>query len=58
VTATFDLGVASLEAHAEYLRGLVDNPMSEPREFLEESARQVGAGLSARYGVSFEVIDL
>jgi hypothetical protein len=58
VTATFDLGVASLEAHAEYLRGLVDNPMSKPREFLTGPARQVGAGLGVALGVSFEVIDL
>ncbi|QUQ65258.1 PIG-L deacetylase family protein [Kutzneria sp. CA-103260] len=58
VTDTFELGVASLAAHAEYLRGLVDNPMSEPREFLETFAGQVGVGLGVRYGVSFEVIDL
>jgi LmbE family N-acetylglucosaminyl deacetylase len=58
VTDTFDLGVASLEAHAEYLRGLVDNPMNEPREFLAEAASKVGAGLGVRYGVSFQVIDL
>ncbi|GAA3438295.1 LmbE family N-acetylglucosaminyl deacetylase [Kutzneria kofuensis] len=58
VTATFDLGVASLEAHAEYLRGLVDNPMSDPREFLESTGRPTGALLGAKYGVAFEVIDL
>jgi LmbE family N-acetylglucosaminyl deacetylase len=58
VTETFDLGVASLEAHGEYLRGLVDNPMSEPREFLEAFARQVGTRIGAKYGVSFEVIEL
>jgi LmbE family N-acetylglucosaminyl deacetylase len=58
VTGTFDLGVASLEAHGEYLRGLVDNPMSEPREFLEAVARPTGSRLGARFGVSVEVIDL
>lgn len=58
VTETFDLGVASLEAHGEYLRGLADNPMSEPREFLEAFARQVGTRVGAKYGVSFEVIEL
>jgi LmbE family N-acetylglucosaminyl deacetylase len=58
VTETFERGVASLAAHAEYLRGLADNPMSDPRGFLEEFARKVGAGLGVTYGVSFEVIDL
>jgi LmbE family N-acetylglucosaminyl deacetylase len=58
VTDSFDAGVASLEAHAEYLRGLGDNPMGEPREFLEAFARQVGSRLGCKYGVSFEVINL
>jgi LmbE family N-acetylglucosaminyl deacetylase len=34
VSDSFDAGVASLEAHVEYLRGLANNPMSDPREFL------------------------
>jgi LmbE family N-acetylglucosaminyl deacetylase len=58
VADSFDAGVASLEAHAEYLRGLGDNPMGEPREFLEAFARQVGSRLGCKYGVSFEVINL
>ena len=58
VTATFDQGVASLEAHGEYLRGLVDNPMSAPREFLESISRPVGALLGVTFGVEFEVINL
>ncbi|MEV6611632.1 PIG-L deacetylase family protein [Kutzneria sp. NPDC051319] len=58
VTAGFDLGVASLEAHGEYLRGLVDNPMSDPREFLESVARPTGSLLGAKFGLSVEVIDL
>ena len=58
VTATFDQGVASLEAHGEYLRGLVDNPMSDPREFLESVSRPAGALLGVTFGVEFEVISL
>jgi LmbE family N-acetylglucosaminyl deacetylase len=58
VTDSFDAGVASLEAHAEYLRGLGDNPMGEPREFLEAFARQTGSRLGCKYAVAFEVINL
>jgi LmbE family N-acetylglucosaminyl deacetylase len=58
VTDTFDRGVASLEAHGEYLRNLGFNAMSEPREFLETMARTAGTRLGCRYAVSFEVISL
>jgi LmbE family N-acetylglucosaminyl deacetylase len=58
VTDHFDQGVASLEAHAEYLRGLGPSAMADPREFLEAMARQVGARLGVRFGVPFEVITL
>jgi LmbE family N-acetylglucosaminyl deacetylase len=58
VTDHFDAGVASLEAHAEYLRGLGDHPMAEPREFLEAIARGSGSRLGVRFGVAFEVINL
>ncbi|GLY80676.1 PIG-L deacetylase family protein [Actinoallomurus iriomotensis] len=58
VTATFDEGVASLRAHAEYLRGLGENAMSDPEKFLAELARPVGARLGTRYGVAFEIINL
>lgn len=58
VSDSFDAGVASLEAHAEYLRGLGDHPMAEPQEFLESIARQVGTAIGCRYGVSFEAIGL
>jgi LmbE family N-acetylglucosaminyl deacetylase len=57
VTDTFEKGIESLEAHAEYLRGL-SGPMSDPREFLEAFARQTGTRIGARFGVSFEVISL
>lgn len=56
VTDHFDAGVASLEAHAEYLRGLGDHAMADPREFLESFARQIGSGLGCTFGVGFEVI--
>ncbi|MBV9592261.1 MAG: PIG-L family deacetylase [Actinobacteria bacterium] len=52
-----DRGVASLEAHAEYLKGLGPGPMSEPAEFLEAFARQTGSRLGVRFAVSFEVFD-
>jgi LmbE family N-acetylglucosaminyl deacetylase len=56
VTEHFDAGVRSLEAHAEYLRGLGDHEMAEPQEFLESFARQTGRGLGVRFAVSFEVL--
>jgi LmbE family N-acetylglucosaminyl deacetylase len=56
-TEHFDQGVASLEAHAEYLRGLGAHPMADPREFLESIARSTGSRLGARFGVAFEVIN-
>jgi LmbE family N-acetylglucosaminyl deacetylase len=58
VTDTFDRGVASLEAHGEYLRNLGPNAMSEPREFLDTMARTAGTRLGCRFAVSFEVINL
>jgi LmbE family N-acetylglucosaminyl deacetylase len=58
VTETFDTGVASLEAHAAYLRGLGNSPVTEPREFLESLARPVGTRLGCRFGVAFEVVRL
>jgi LmbE family N-acetylglucosaminyl deacetylase len=58
VTDHFDAGIASLEAHVEYLRGLGDGPMSDPREFLESFARQTGARLGVTYAVGFDVLNL
>jgi LmbE family N-acetylglucosaminyl deacetylase len=58
VTETFDLGVASLAAHGEYLRGLGANAMSDPGEFLESIARSAGGRMGVTYGASFEVINL
>ena len=58
VTDFFEAGMTSLAAHAEYLRGLGEGPMSDPREFLESFARQAGTRMGCRYAVSFEVINL
>lgn len=56
VTDHFDAGVASLEAHVEYLRGLGDGAMADPREFLEAMARGTGTRLGVTFGVGFEVV--
>jgi LmbE family N-acetylglucosaminyl deacetylase len=56
-TEYFDQGVASLEAHAEYLRGLGPDGMADPREFLESIARATGSRLGTRFAVGFEVIN-
>jgi hypothetical protein len=32
--------------------------MADPREFLEAFARQTGSRLGARFGVSFEVVNV
>jgi LmbE family N-acetylglucosaminyl deacetylase len=58
VTDHFETGVRSLEAHTEYLRGLGDGVMAEPREFLEAFARQTGTRLGVRLAVAFEVLSL
>lgn len=57
VSDHFETGVASLAAHAEYLRGLGSSPMAEPREFLESIARQSGTRLGVRFAVAFEVLN-
>ncbi len=56
-TDHFAQGVASLEAHAEYLRGLGEHAMADPGEFLESFARQVGARMGVKFAVAFEVIN-
>ena len=57
VSDTFAQGIASLEAHAEYLRGLGGGPMSEPQEFLESIARSVGTRMGTKYATAFELIN-
>ncbi|MCM4077550.1 PIG-L deacetylase family protein [Paractinoplanes hotanensis] len=53
-TATFDLGVRSLEAHVAYLRGLGSGDF-DAEEFLEGFARQAGSKLGTKYASGFEV---
>ncbi|MEV4640380.1 PIG-L deacetylase family protein [Actinoplanes sp. NPDC049548] len=55
VTETLDLGLASLRAHEEYLRGLGDMNFDH-EEFLEELARQAGSRLGCRFAVAFEAV--
>jgi LmbE family N-acetylglucosaminyl deacetylase len=58
-TDFLDAGVASLAAHAEYLRGLRSgSSLGSPREFLESMARPAGDRLGVRFAVTAEVIDL
>ena len=56
VTDHLDAGVASLEAHAEYLRGLGEAGMSDAREFLESIARPTGTRFGTTFAVAFELI--
>lgn len=56
ITETFDLGVESLRAHAEYLAGLDGHP--DPAEMLEGFARADGTRLGTRFATSFEVYPL
>jgi len=58
VTETFATGIRSLEAHAAYLAGLGEGPMSDPNEFLESFARQTGTRLGVRFAVGFDVLNL
>jgi LmbE family N-acetylglucosaminyl deacetylase len=55
VSATLDLAVASLEAHAGYLRGL-GGAMADARTFLEEGARSNAERFGGRPAVAFELI--
>lgn len=58
VSDAFDAGVASLEAHEAYLRGLGEDAMADPREFLESMARPTGSRMGCRYAVVFDVITI
>lgn len=48
----FERSVASLEAHAEYLRGLGEGGMADARPFLEGAAR----GDDGRLTTTFELL--
>jgi hypothetical protein len=54
VTETFDLGMASLAAHQEYLRRLGED--GNPAGFLTPMAKSAGERLGAGYAATFEVI--
>ena len=56
-TATFDAGVASLEAHAAYIEGLGWDDF-DPREFLEGMARATGQRLGCAFAAPFEVFPM
>ncbi len=56
-TDTFDLGVASLAAHAAYIDGLGWEDW-DPREFLEGFARQTGQRLGTAFAAAFEVFPM
>jgi LmbE family N-acetylglucosaminyl deacetylase len=57
VTETFDQGVASLEAHDAYLRGL-GSATFDAEEFLASVSRAAGTRLGCRYAATFEVFPL
>ncbi len=53
-TETFDAGVASLEAHGAYIKGLGWEHF-DAREFLEGGARSAGQRLGVPLAAAFEV---
>jgi len=57
VTATFDVGVESLRAHAAYLSGLGSGDF-DPAEFLESGARATGTRLGVPRATPFEVFQV
>ena len=56
-TDTFEVGVASLEAHDAYIKGLGWEGWSA-REFLEGNMRQAGSRLGTIFAAAFEVYSL
>jgi LmbE family N-acetylglucosaminyl deacetylase len=58
ITATLDRGVASLQAHAIYLRELGDHPAADPPSFLRGIAEATAARFGDRLATSFELIEL
>jgi len=53
ITATFDVGLESLRAHAAYIEGLGD---FDPAEFLATGASVAGERFGCRYAATFEVL--
>jgi LmbE family N-acetylglucosaminyl deacetylase len=58
VSDHLDRGVASLQAHDQYLQGLGPSAMADPQEFLESMARQSGTRFGTKFAVAFEVINV
>lgn len=59
ITAGLDRAVASLEAHAVYLRALggdADGGMADTKSFLEGNARSAGERFGGRLATAFELI--
>jgi LmbE family N-acetylglucosaminyl deacetylase len=56
-SATFDRGVASLEAHAAYIEGLGWEHF-DPREFLEGISRPTGQRIGTAHAAAFEVFPM
>lgn len=56
-TATFDRGVASLEAHRAYIDGLGWEHF-DAAEFLEGMSRPTGSRLGVTHGAAFEVVSM
>ena len=54
ITASLDLGIASLSAHKVYLEYLGSS--FDPETFLRDSALEMGKRLGCKYAVGFEVI--
>lgn len=57
ITDTFDVGVASLEAHRAYLDGLGWKDF-DPAAFLASSSRVVGAAMGVTHATSFEAFSM
>jgi LmbE family N-acetylglucosaminyl deacetylase len=57
VTDTFSKGIASLEAHDAYLKGLGSGDF-DPEEFLASMARPTGTRMGCTYAVPFEVFPI
>jgi LmbE family N-acetylglucosaminyl deacetylase len=55
-TATFDVGVRSLEAHRVYLEHL-GGAMASPDTFLREYAAATGEGIGVEFATGFEIIN-
>ncbi|MGA8988412.1 MAG: PIG-L family deacetylase, partial [Aeromicrobium sp.] len=57
ITDTFDVGVASLQAHQAYIDGLGWEHF-DGREFLEGTSRPAGQRLGVAMGAAFEVFPM